>query len=232
MNIFNKLKSWIKMKFTLDDKGSDELNNNVEYKILVLGEKSTGKSSICTRFVSNEFNLEIKPTTQSECYTKSIKLLEHNINLYIVDIDEFVMSNDRSNLYQDVKGALVVYDITKNKSFEKLDNWVLDIRQNTSLNIPLLICGNKCDLNFLRNVDTEEGLEKANSLGCEFMEISCVETNSVKEAFKLLIAKIFFSELPESKKNYFKIYFSTKEESTGEDSTKEKILSKESFIDK
>jgi Ras-related protein Rab-11A len=232
MNIFNKLKKWIKMKFTLDENKEGELSNNVEYKVLILGEKGVGKSSICNRFVYNEFNLEIKPTLQSECYTKSIKLLEHNISLYIVDIDEYVMSNDRSNLYQDVKGALIVYDITKNKSFEKLDNWVLDIRQNTSLNIPLLICGNKTDLNFLRNVDYEEGIEKANSLGCEFIEISCVDITSVKEAFKLLIAKIFFAELPESKRNYFKIYFSTKD---SEEEIKKPLnndLKKEDFIDK
>jgi small GTP-binding protein len=203
MNVINKLSKWIKLKF-VEDKHDD---THIDYKILILGEKGTGKSSICTRLVNNEFNLEIKPTTQSECYSKTLKLLDYNIRLYIVDIDENVMKNDRTNLYQDVKGAIILYDITKSKTFEKVDNWILDIRQNASMNIPLILCGNKSDLTFLRNVDNEEGQDKANSLGCEFAEISCIDSNSVKDVFKLLVSKIFYSELPESKRNYFKIYF-------------------------
>lgn len=205
MKLFNKLSKWIKMKFNSEDK--DEKDDSLEYKILVLGERLVGKSSICIRFTQNEFNLEIKPTTQSKCYAKSMKLFEQLIKIYIVDIDENVMSNDRSYLYSDVKGAFIVYDVTKSKTFEKVENWILDLRQNTSSNIPIVLCGNKSDLNFLRNVDYEEGLEKANNLNCEFIETSCIDLTSVKEAFKLIVAKIYFNDLPDSKKNYFKIYY-------------------------
>jgi Ras-related protein Rab-11A len=208
MNLFNKLSKWIKVKLTSEE-ASEKEKDFLEYKVLVLGERLTGKSSICLRFTMNEFNLEIKPTSQSECFSKNLKLFEQIIKLYIIDIDEHVMSNDRSYLYSDVNGALVVYDITKSKSFEKVDNWVLDARQNSSNSLPIVLVGNKSDLNFLRNVDYEEGLDKANSLNCEFMETSCIDMDSVKEAFKLLIAKIYYHDLPESKKNYFKIYLSS-----------------------
>jgi GTPase SAR1 family protein len=90
-----------------------------------------------------------------------------------------------------------------------VENWILDLRQNSSLNIPIIIVGNKSDLNFLKNVDYEEGLEKANNLNCEYAETSCVDVDSVKEAFKLLIAKIYYNDLSDSKKNYFKIYFNS-----------------------
>jgi hypothetical protein len=66
----------------------------------------------------------------------------------------------------------------------------------------------------LRNVDNEEGQDKANLLGCEFSEVSCVDPNSVKDLFKLLVSKIFYAELPESKRNYFKIYFANLEKET------------------
>jgi GTPase SAR1 family protein len=93
MNVFNKLSKWIKLKF-VDEKQDD---SHIEYKILVLGEKGVGKSCICTRLVNNEFNLEIKPTVQSECYSKTLKLLDYNIKLYIVDIDENVIKYEYSS---------------------------------------------------------------------------------------------------------------------------------------
>jgi small GTP-binding protein len=213
MNLFNKISKWIKMKFNQEDQDRDP--NTMEYKILVLGERSVGKSSICMRFTLNEFNLEIKPTLQCECYTKNVKLSGQAIKIYLIDIDEHVLSNDRSHLYSDAKGVIVVYDVTKTKTFDRVDNWITDFRQNSSMNVPIMIMGNKCDLNFLKNVDSEEGLDKANCLNCEFSETSCVDTDSVKQALKLLIAKIFYNDLPETKKNYFKIYFSSGNNSAG-----------------
>ncbi len=210
MNLFNKISKWVKMKFS--DESGEEKDAVIEYKILILGERLVGKSSICNRFALNEFNLEIKPTPFTECYTKYIKLGEETIKVYLIDIDENVMKQDRSYLYADVKGALIVYDVTKSKTFEKLDNWIIDLRQNSSLNIPIVIVGNKSDLSFLKNVDYEEGLEKATNLSCEYTETSCVDTSSVIEAFKLLIAKMYYNDLSESRKNYFKIYFSSSED--------------------
>jgi small GTP-binding protein len=208
MNLFNKLSKWVKMK--IDSYNDHEKHPNLlEYKILILGERSVGKSSIISRFAMNEFNLEIKPTTQSECYTKIVKMGEQMIKIYLIDADETVLTNDRSPLYADAKGALIVYDVTKSRTFDKVEYWILDLRQYSSLNIPIIILGNKSDLNFLKNVDYEEGLEKANSLNCEYAETSCVDVDSVKEAFKLLLAKIYYNDLSEGKKNYFKIYFNS-----------------------
>jgi len=208
MNIFNSLDylgKWIKMKFVNENEKPDE--NTLNYKILVLGEQGVGKSSICMRFCKNEFNLEIKQTETCECYTKNLNLFENKIKLYIIDIDKNIMSSDRSHLYSDVKGALIIYDITKPKSFEKLDNWLIDIKQNTKEDLPIFIVGNKSDLTYLRNVDSEEALEKANLHNVEFYETSCVENISVKELFKLLVSLIYYKDLSEHKKNYFKMHF-------------------------
>ncbi len=61
----------------------------------------------------------------------------------------------------------------------------------------------------MKNVDYEEGLDKAKSLNCEFAETTCVEVDNVKEAFKLILEKIYYNDLSEGKKNYFKIYFNS-----------------------
>ena len=208
MNLSESLNKWIKFKYPIECDKTE--NKSLQYKILILGDPGVGKSSICTRLCQNEFNLEIKSNDHPECYTKNLKLFEYNIKLFLIDIDKNIMTtNDITNLFSDVLGAVVVYDITKSKTFEKIDKWILELKHNTHENLPIFIIGNKKDLTYLRNVDQDEGIEKAKANDCEFYEVSCVENFSVRELFKIFVSLIFFRDLPESKIKYFKNYFSS-----------------------
>ena len=93
MNIVSNLSKWIKTKFQPSQKDED---SSMEYKILILGEHEVGKTSVCNRFIMNEFNLEIKPTKESECYTKNIQFFEEKLKIYIVDVDTNVMNTNHS----------------------------------------------------------------------------------------------------------------------------------------
>ena len=63
---------------------------------------------------------------------------------------------------------------------------------------------NKNDLKFLRDIDYDEAVEKANSLNCILKEINCVDENSVHDTIKYLVAKIFFNDLDDSEKEKIK----------------------------
>ena len=202
MNLFQNMSKWFNIKIF----GENSNNQNIkEYKLLVLGEKGVGKTSLCNRFLKNEFNLEVKQTAQSDCSRKELYLLDLIIHLYIIDTSENILSNDRSHLYGNVNGALILYDISKSKSFEGVDKWIIDLKQNTNNNLPIIIVGNKSDLSFLRNVDYEEGSQKAISYNCDFIETSCIEENFVHETFKTIVAKIYYNEMPNEQKNMFKV---------------------------
>ena len=68
-------------------------------------------------------------------------------------------------------------------------------------NIPVIIVGNKNDLKFLRNIDFSEAKEKALNLGCELFEINCnKDEESVHNAMKNLISKIYFNDLNKDEK--------------------------------
>ena len=180
--------------------------NLLEYKILILGDHLVGKSSLCMRFTMNEFNLEIKSSDKFECYVKTVRLFDQTIKVYLIDVCDRI-KNQNKLIYNDVKGAILLYDITKNKSFENIDNWKKDLVENCGENVPFILIGNKKDLKFLRNVDNDEAVEKSNNFGCEFFETSCIDTDSVINAIKILIARIFYNDLNETQKEHYRVLF-------------------------
>ena len=59
---------------------------------------------------------------------------------------------------------MIVYDITKRDSFESVKKWYNDIKSMGDNSIIVLLVGNKCDLNLLRQVEYSEGVERARKL--------------------------------------------------------------------
>lgn len=59
-----------------------------------------------------------------------------------------------SNYYQliSVLGIMLVYDITQEKSFENIKNWIRNIEENASTDVEKMLLGNKCELNDKRQV--------------------------------------------------------------------------------
>ena len=208
LKILSELKS---IGIVIKYQNNEDLNfspeeNLLEYKILILGDHLVGKSSLCMRFTMNEFNLEIKSSDKFECYVKTVRLFDQTIKVYLIDVCDRI-KNQNKLIYNDVKGAILLYDITKNKSFENIENWKDDLVNNCGENVPFILIGNKKDLKFLRNVDNDEAIEKSNNFGCEFFETSCIDTDSVINAVKILIARIFYNDLNETQKEHYRVLF-------------------------
>ena len=208
-SITKKLKlKIISQKEELSDLNTKSKKNNneiIEYKILIVGDRYTGKTSFCLRFALNEFNLEIISSNQSECYLKTILLLDKEIKVYLLDVINSI-NNLKEEVIKDVKGVIAIYDITRAKSFEFADKLIKEMRQKIGNIVPIILVGNKSDLKFLRDIDYDEAEEKANSLNCTLKEINCVDEDSVHDIIKYLVAKIFFNDLDESEKEILKIY--------------------------
>ena len=209
--IYDSITKKLKLKIICQDKEKEDFNsktkNNsneiIEYKLLIIGDHFTGKTSFCFRFALNKFNLEIKSTTQSECYLKSILLLDKEIKVYLIDVSNS-LNNLNKEYIKDVKGVFAIYDITKIKTFESAENLIKEIRQKIGNTVPILLLGNKNDLKFLRDIDYDEAVEKANILNCPVKEINCVDENSVHDSIKYLIAKIFLDDLDDKEKEELK----------------------------
>ena len=188
----------------------DDINNkdNIkEYKIVIVGNNLTGKTSFCRRFVLNDFDLEIKPSRDTDCYLKTIILFDKEIKIYLLDVETIPITpldeKEEYELYKDINGIIAIYDITQYESFENIEKLINNAKKKGKIknNIPVVIVGNKNDLKFLRNIDFSEAKDKAMNLGCELFEINCnKDEESVHNVMKNLISKIYFNDLSKDEK--------------------------------
>jgi len=85
--------------------------------------------------------------------------------------------------YRDANGALLVYDITDRESFNKVRNWVKELRKIVGNNITLVIAGNKVDMERSRQVDAQEAIDYAKSVNAEHLLCSAKTGKGVEETF-------------------------------------------------
>ena len=204
-SLYENIKKELKLEIISqkEDNELDKDNNkfeSLEYKILIIGASNSGKTSFCLRCALNEFDLEIEPSKESKCYLKKISLFDEEIKVYLIDAFSLRRNTIYLKLLKDTKGVIVMYDITKQETFEKAEKLVNEISLNFGKNFPIILVGNKNDLNFLREIDFEEVNEKAKSLNCSFREINCIDENSAHDTFKYLISKIYFNDLDDKEK--------------------------------
>ncbi|RZC32594.1 tubulin polyglutamylase TTLL4 [Asbolus verrucosus] len=92
--------------------------------------------------------------------------------------------------YRGAMGIMLVYDITNEKSFENIKNWIRNIEENASADVEKMLLGNKCELEEKRQVSKERGEQLAVEYGIKFIETSAKASIRVEEAFFTLARDI------------------------------------------
>ena len=125
-----------------------------------------------------------------EYYPVAYKLSDGNvINVHIHD----TCGQERFNAitesyYKKGDGILLVFDITSQKSFDKIkDYYVANIREKCKKNIPIILLGNKTDLDDKRVVSQEEAIDLAVNEEFVYKETSCLKNENVADAFETII---------------------------------------------
>lgn len=96
-----------------------------------------------------------------------------------------------SAYYRGAVGALLVYDVTRNVTFENVDRWLKELRGHTDSNIVVMLVGNKADLRHLRAISTEKAKAFAEKERTFFMETSALEALNVEGAFTEVLTQIY-----------------------------------------
>lgn len=123
------------------------------YKVLVVGDIGTGKTSIIKRFVHNIFSMHYKSTIGVDFALKVINWDTNSIvRLQLWDIaGQERFGNMTRVYYKEAVGAMVVFDVTRVSTFEAVQKWKSDIDAKVTLPpderpIPVVLLANKCDL--------------------------------------------------------------------------------------
>ncbi|KAL9646025.1 hypothetical protein ABK040_015791 [Willaertia magna] len=165
------------------------------YKVIIIGDSTTGKSSLMNRFCYNRYNASFAYTIGMEMGHRSLEVNSKKVKVTIFDTagQERFRSITR-NYYRGVDGALIVYDVTNGDSFAHIRGWLRDLNNYTDKEICKILIGNKSDQKELRKVSYDEGKQLAEDFGMLFIETSASEGNNVDEAFKSLIKSIIEEE--------------------------------------
>ena len=86
------------------------------------------------------------------------------------------------NHIKNVQGIILMYDITNKKSFDSIIDWISDVKEIKGENFPMILIGNKIDLNESREVTEEMGNELAEKNQIEFFETSNKDGTNIQEA--------------------------------------------------
>lgn len=166
-------------------------------KIVVFGAGAVGKSALTIQFVQGYFITDYDPTIE-DAYKRVLQVDGENVQLDILDTagqDDFAPM--RTSYMRQGKGFIIVYAIDDRASFEEVEVFHRDLTRvkGTSV-VPVVICGNKCDLEDKRVVSKAEGEELASKLNATFYETSALANINIEKAFTELVQKIRAQQQP------------------------------------
>ena len=159
--------------------------------LIALGNNEVGKTSFILRYVKNEFSKAYLATVGLDFKIKSITIKKKSYKIYFYDTagqEKFRTISFNMVKYSD--GIVLMYDITNKKSFDSISQWIDSIKEIKEENFPLVLIGNKCDLEEKREVTKEEGKKIADKFGFIFYETSNKNGTNIEKACTDLIVKI------------------------------------------
>ena len=166
-------------------------------KIVTLGDSMVGKTSIVYRYFENKFNENILSTIGIDFKTKYIKVRDASVKVLIWDTaGQEKFRNIAKQYYQGANGVLLVFDVSDRKSFERIEYWLNEIKENNKIDsMYAVIVANKIDLINKRVVTREEAEKYAEKNNISYFEVSAKTGEGVPEMFnnitKGTIDKIF-----------------------------------------
>ena len=164
--------------------------------INVLGATNVGKTSLIQQYTNQYYETNTLSTIGYEFKMKNIKIkidnIEKNVKLKIWDTSgQDIYFEQALITIKNCLGSLIVYDVSDKKSFQLVDKYLDNVySKKDKKKFPIILIGNKCDLDEEREVSFEEGKKKADSYQIDFYETSAKNNINVENVFKYLTDKI------------------------------------------
>ncbi|XP_065086205.1 mucin-5AC isoform X1 [Ochlerotatus camptorhynchus] len=172
------------------------------YKILVIGELGTGKTSFIKRYVHQFFSQNYRATIGVDFALKVLNWDQNTIiRLQLWDIaGQERFGNMTRVYYKEAVGAFIVFDVTRSATFDAVIKWKQDLDSKVQLPdgkpIPCILLANKSDQQKQGIVTTPAKLDEyVKEYGfAGWFETSAKENVNIEEAAKSLVNKILTND--------------------------------------
>ena len=170
---------------------TEEEKKEHSFKILLLGDTSVGKTCFLKRYTDDTFQDAYLSTIGFDFKFKMVELKNGKkvkVQLWDTAGQERFRTIAKS-YYKGAHGIILVYDVTNQKSFDNIKNWVNQIKEEASSKVCIILIANKIDSDE-RVVSKENGEALAKNYELKIYEASAKENINVTEAFQDLIESI------------------------------------------
>jgi Ras-related protein Rab-6A len=171
----------------MDDEGVS-VEDLIKFKLIVVGNQGTGKSSILNRFVNETFEENYQATIGLDFQSKNITIHDQDVRLIIYDTAGQEKFRSLIPMYiREAQIILLVYDICDKESFDAIPKWIQEINDVLNKEVVFALIGNKLDIENERKISFEEGKKLAEQHNYLFQEVSAKTGKNFENLFEVQI---------------------------------------------
>ncbi|GAB1297268.1 DnaJ homolog subfamily C member 27 [Apodemus speciosus] len=182
---------------------------SLRIKVISMGNAEVGKSCIIKRYCEKRFvskylatiGIDYGVTKASRIILKRLATIEVQVRDREIKVNIFDMAGHpfffevRNEFYKDTQGVILVYDVGQKESFDALDSWLAEMKQELGPhgnmdNVVFVVCANKIDCSKHRCIDESEGRLWAESKGFLYFETSAQTGEGINEMFQTFYMSI------------------------------------------
>ena len=194
-NSFNENDKYNKYNTEIVNYKEDFADYTINFKIIVIGSSGVGKTCITNQATKHIFNEDMVATVGIEIYDLFIKIDNKVIKIQIWDTcGQELYHSLIESFYRNSSLAIFVYAIDRRQSFNEIDFWIKELKNNNSPDSKIILVGNKLDLAKNREIQYEEGDKKAkDNEFIDFFETSAKTGENISKMI-IKVANILYKE--------------------------------------
>ena len=171
----------------------EEIDKNHQFKVIMLGDSTVGKTSLLTQLCSNYFNTDPKTTIGGSFVEKTLITKNGSVRLQLWDTAGQEQYRCLVPIYsRGARAAVIVFDVSKPKTFETANEWLDLVNRSKAVECIIFTAANKMDLDVKMNLEEVEKWSKEHN--AQFFKTSAKDYKSVEDLFtaiaETLAAKI------------------------------------------
>ena len=170
------------------------MNYDKTLQILIIGDSLVGKTCLIQRYANGIFKEDYIGTVGLDFYTKQEMINNLTVSIKLWDtVGQERFKALTASFFRNADGVVLAYDVTDSESFDNLKFWINSIKTNLfekNIFIPIIIIGNKIDLEDMRDISKDIANKFAKENNFKYFETSAKTGEGVDEAFRDLVNQI------------------------------------------